>query len=80
MSRIKRRSAAIAEANDIQLEGRHEFKFRGRDNLALQISSESTGVADDRSNNLCSVNLQCGPAFQSAEAARKIRTKIAGPR
>ena len=70
----------VAEANHIQLNGRHQLKLRGRGNSALQISSQLAVWLDDRSHGFCPVDFQRGPGFQRAEAAREVGAKIAGPR
>jgi hypothetical protein len=70
---------AIAKADDIELDRRHQLQPRLGQNPRFQISGERTGARDYGAELFGAVGFQGEPGLERAEAPRQIRAEVARP-
>src|SRR5436305_277210 len=63
---------AIAEADDIELDRRHQLQPRFGQDPRFQISGQRAGARDDGAELFGAVGFQGEPGLQRAEAARQV--------
>src|SRR5689334_3748387 len=70
---------AISEADDVEIDRREKLEPRFGENARLQMFGERTAASNDRTELVGAIGLQREPGLQRPEAARKVRTEVAGP-
>jgi hypothetical protein len=73
-------SAAVAKADDVELDRRQKLKLRRFQDSTFQVFRQGACTRDHRTQRIGAVDLKREPCLQRPEATRKIGTEVARPR